>query len=219
MSARHAGQGPTGVAAAVLVLVLVGCSPSLSTDGTHADASRGSTTTTHPGTGTDAAAGRCADEVSNASAEPEHVEQGTEMSYAGVPPVSGKHWAQWPDIVKTMYVADERPELGELVHSQEHGWSILWYDETIAADAAAMNTLRGVADQVDAENLNKVVIVPWTSDDGAAFPDGTHVALTHWGSEEDGTEWRQFCATTSFAALAAFAARHPASTSFEPDAP
>jgi uncharacterized protein DUF3105 len=210
-----------GAALAALALGLTACSgDELSKDGSNADAGRGTDVTTHDGTGTDASQGGCADEESNAAASSgKHVEQGTTMDYSGVPPVSGKHWAQWPDIKKTLYAADERPELGQLVHSQEHGWTIVWYDDSIAGDDAAMSDLQSVAAQVDDADLNKVVIVPWTSDDGDAFPDGMHVAFTHWGDDDDGTEWRQFCAEPSADAIAAFVERHPSSESFEPDAP
>jgi hypothetical protein len=220
LTSRITGRLLGAVAGVVLSAAAAGCtSDTNGTDGSGADAQRGTQVTTHTGTGTDGNAGGCQDEVSNRAAPPAHVTPGTAMTYTGVPPVSGTHWAQWPDITKTVYVADERPQLGELVHSQEHGWTIVWYDESIAGDDAAMAQLRDVAGQVDAADLSKVVFVPWTSDDGDPFPDGMHVALTHWGVEDDGTEWRQFCATPSLAAVVAFASRHPTSDSREPDAP
>jgi hypothetical protein len=222
MPVRLVGRRPAVAVAAIVsgaVVLLAGCSAGVSDNGDDADAGRGTTITTHPGTGTGPDDGDCADEESNAAAEPEHVNPGTTMSYTGVPPVSGKHWAQWPDVSKTLYVADERPELGEIVHSMEHGWTVVWYDDSVAGDDTALSALHDVASQVDDAGLDKVVIVPWTSDDGDAFPDGKHVAFTHWGNEGDGTEWRQFCATASLPAISGFAERHPASTSFEPDAP
>lgn len=224
MFAPRAGrpQGPGGVAgAALLGATLVGCtltSAGLESDGNNADAARGGTVTSHEGTGTSDDEGGCANEVSNQAAPPQHVKPGTEMGYDGVPPVSGKHWAQWPDITKALYVAEERPDLGQVVHAQEHGWTIVWHDESLAADDAAMDTLR-VADDVDGLNLTKVVFMPWTAADGDRFPDPMHLAFTHWGDEDDGTEWRQFCATPSAAAVAAFSERHPSSESREPDAP
>ena len=204
---------------AALTLSLSACGGGSDGDGTDADADRGSEVTTHDGTGTDDTQGGCLDEESNSAAEAHHVDPGTTMDYTGVPPVSGKHWGQWPDIDKTLYVADERPELGELVHSQEHGWTMVWYDESIADDDAAMANLEDVASQVDDADLTKVVIVPWTSDDGDAFPDDTHVAFTHWGNDDDGTEWRQFCVEPNVDAIVAFSGRHPSSESNEPDSP
>lgn len=138
----------------------------------------------------------------------EHVDVGTAVEYDKVPPVSGTHWAQWPEITKSLYVSAERPELGELVHSQEHGWTIVWYDETV--DPAE---LEDVAAEIAA---TKIVIMPWTSADGASFPAGKHIAITHW---EAGTEWRQFCAAADAEAILDFAGRHPVTDAHEPTGP
>ncbi len=46
---------------------------------------------------------------------------------------------------RKLYTKEDRPPLGRLVHNQEHGYTILWYDETIAGDADEMDTLRGLA--------------------------------------------------------------------------
>ncbi len=75
------------------------------------------------------------------------------------------------------------------MHSQEHGWTIVWYDEPVA--------------------------------DESTFPDGTHVAVTHWTATatKDGTEWRQFCATANTAAVSAFKRRHPSTDAHEPFGP
>ncbi len=189
------------------------------TDGRDADAERGGVVTVHPGTATNGDQGGCSDERSNDAAPPQHVDPGTEMSYAGVPPVSGKHWAKWPDITKTLYVVDERPELGQLVHAEEHGWTMVWYDQSIASDDSAMEALRAVADDVESADLTKVVLLPWTRQDGQSFPDDRHVAFTHWGAEGDGTEWRQFCDAPDAGAVVAFSGRHPASDSREPNGP
>ena len=220
MIAPHAPARRASVAVSVALAVsLNACAFGSDVDGTDADADRGSEVSTHDGTGTDPSQGGCLDEQSDAAADAHHVDPGTTMEYTGVPPVSGKHWGQWPDISKTLYVIDERPDLGELVHSQEHGWTMVWYDESIADDDKAMTNLEVVASQVDDADLTKVVIVPWTSDDGDAFPDQTHVALTHWGNDDDGTEWRQFCAEPNVDAIVAFSGRHPSSESDEPDSP
>ena len=64
------------------------------------------------------------------------------------------------------------PTSSELVHNLEHGYTILWYDETIADDDDAMDELRGIADKfTDNDNFrNKFKAVPWTSEDGDAVP-------------------------------------------------
>ena len=193
----------------------------MSSDGTGADAGRGSEVTTHDGTGTDASQGGCSDEESNAAeAAATTSTRAPTMEYAGVPPVSGKHWAQWPDIEKTLYAADERPELGELVHSQEHGWTMVWYDESIADDDAAMANLEDVASQVDDADLTKVVIVPWTT-----ATTGTPSPTTRtWHSPTGATTTTARSGDSSASsrtldAIIAFSERHPSSESNEPDAP
>jgi hypothetical protein len=197
----------------VLVLLtaaalLVACD-GLTTDGSDADASRGDE---QPVAGT--AVGPCDDVLAASAAGAEHVDPGTDMDYEGVPPVSGNHWSEWEDIVKPVYTVEERPDLGQLVHSEEHGWTIVWYDETI--DSAELEQVMNVA---ASEGGEKFVAMPWTSDDGDAFPGGAHVAFTHWGVAGSETEYRQFCAAPDAAAIAAFSAAYPPSDAREPNAP
>ena len=202
-----------------VLLALAACSGSDGDAGEDADGERGTEVTTVSGTGTDAAQGGCADEVTNSAGGADHVDNGTTMSYAGVPPVSGAHWAQWPDITPQVYEADERPELGELVHSQEHGWTIVWYDESLADDDAAMADLQTASDAVNDAGVVKVVFVPWTSDDGEAFPDDAQIAITHWSGPRRRAEVRQFCASANADAIIAFDERWPYTDSREPNAP
>ena len=206
--------------AASAALVLAACSGS-DDEPVDADADRGSETTTTAATATDDAAGGCADEVTNAAATAEHVDNGNPMNFEGVPPVSGVHWGQWPDLTPQVYEADERPELGELVHSHEHGWTIVWYDESLADDDDAMADLQAASDAVNDAGAVKVVFVPWTEDDGDAFPDDSAIAMTHWTLAADGEELevRQFCSGVSADAVLAFSARNPYSSSREPNAP
>ncbi|MBA2560582.1 MAG: DUF3105 domain-containing protein [Propionibacteriales bacterium] len=199
-------------------LAVSACSAA-SDDGSGADAGRSHDLTTVDGTSTPADRGGCGDEVDNAAAEASHVETGTEMSYDGVPPVSGAHWSQYPDLSKPVYSADDRPQLGELIHSQEHGWTVVWYDDSITTSDGEMARLSKVADDVAAADPVKVVFVPWTANDGAAFPDRAHIAITHWGVSGGGSENRQFCAEPNAEAILAFVARHPYTDSSEPDAP
>lgn len=190
---------------------------SASTDGSDADAERG--TPVEEPSSSQRATGGCTPEESADEAPPDHVEVGTAMDYEGVPPVSGTHWSRWPNITKVLYDADDRPELGELVHSQEHGWTFVWYDEAIAGDEQEMTDLTPVARQVG--RLQKTAVVPWTSTDGEAFPKGTHVAITHWSATPagGGTEWRQFCSQPEVDAVLAFLNRHPYTDAHEPDGP
>ncbi len=136
-----------------------------------------------------------------------------------MPPVSGDHWTTWQDISKPVYQEEERPELTELVHSPEHGWTIVWYDDSGASDEAAMAQVAEAADAVQGAGAVKVVFMPWVGADGEVFPNGTHVAMTHWGNTDDGVEHRQFCAQPVATAILAFVERNPYTDSREPDAP
>lgn len=53
-----------------------------------------------------------------------HLAEGSKLDYKFNPPTSGDHYASW--ITKGFY---EEPRLdGSLVHSEEHGYIIIWYD-------------------------------------------------------------------------------------------
>ena len=74
------------------------------------------------------------------------------------------------------------------MHNLEHGYSLLWYDDTIADSSDQLAVVQAIAEKFEGTKLtDKFIALPWTSDDGKAFPEGTHVALTHWsaGGEPD----------------------------------
>ena len=80
------------------------------------------------------------------------------------------------------------------MHNLEHGYTILWYDESIADDGDELTVIDGIADKFrsDSDNLRfKFIAAPWTSEDekeSGKFPDGMHVAFSHWsagGSRRD----------------------------------
>ncbi len=174
-----------------------------------------------------AAASACQDVTTKtASGNQDHVDPGTDIPYEDAPPAFGTHYNVWDDIDRKFYSAGDRPDVGELVHNLEHGYTLLWYDESIATDAQAMDDLRGISSKfTDNSNFrNKFKVVPWTSDDGDAFPDGQHIALTHWsvGGDNDPSGeqtgiW-QYCSAPSGAALEQFMKDYPYTDSPEPDA-
>ena len=157
----------------------------------------------------------------------DHVDVGTPMTYPESPPAFGTHWNMWDSMDRKLYTTSDRPELGELVHNLEHGFTILWYDETIADDSDAMAELRGIASKLEGTtNLrDKFKAVPWTSEDGKPFPDGQHVACTHWSvggaGETDPSKqvgvW-QYCSGLSGDALETFMTDYPYMDSPEPNA-
>ena len=85
-------------------------------------------------------------------------------------------------MARKFYTAQDRPALGTLVHNLEHGYTILWYDDTVAKDSDQMDQIRAIADKFagTTDLRDKFKAVPWTADDGKAFPDGQHIAFTHW---------------------------------------
>ena len=53
------------------------------------------------------------------------------------------------------------------MHNLEHGYTILWYDESIADDADQLNVIDGIADKFRSDDNNlryKFIAAPWTSD-------------------------------------------------------
>lgn len=155
----------------------------------------------------------------------DHVEPGTPLEYEDSPPAFGQHYNVWDGIERKLYTTTDRPDVGELIHNLEHGYTVLWYDQTVADDPEMMDDLRGIASKMsDNSNLrNKFKAVPWTSQDGPAFPDGQHVAITHWsagGAGETAPEKQkgvfQYCSAPSGAALEDFMAKYPYLDSPEP---
>ena len=165
-------------------------------------------------------------ETKPATGSQDHVQPGTPIPYEDSPPAFGTHYDVWDEITRKLYTEGDRPDVGELVHNLEHGYTILWYDETIASDNEAMQTLRGLASKFsDDSNLrNKFKAVPWLESDGEPFPDDQHVAMTHWslGGEDaqEGSQvgvW-QYCSDVSGAALEDFMIKYPYTDSPEPSA-
>jgi Protein of unknown function (DUF3105) len=157
----------------------------------------------------------------------DHVPEGTPMTYPDSPPAFGTHWGVWETMDRKFYTAQDRPALGKLVHNLEHGYTLLWYDDTIATDSAQMADVEAIADKyAGTDNMRlKFKAVPWTADDGDPFPDGQHVALTHWsnggvGQDATGVQegvW-QYCSAPSGAALKSFMEKYPYLDSPEPNA-
>ncbi len=114
----------------------------------------------------------------------DHID-GAPIAYSSAPPSFGDHRSRWAVRPPRFYDVDDRPEVAVLVHNLEHGYNILWYDETVVDDeialarvqeiAAGYATLDGQPDPATA-----FIAAPWTAADGAPFPDGMHYALTHW---------------------------------------
>jgi cytoskeletal protein RodZ len=153
----------------------------------------------------------------------DHVTSG--VDYETTPPDSGPHNPSTAPADVHFYDVGERPDVELLVHNLEHGWTIVWYDETVADDDQQMKALQTAADKLDQAGNDpraNVIIAPWTSDDGDPIPDGKHIAFTHWSVHKpaDVTPTRanvpdtsygasQYCTTFSGAALDSFRDKYP----------
>lgn len=142
----------------------------------------------------------------------QHVAPGTNVDYKDAPPAFGTH-EDVPDTMdRKLYTKDDRPRLEKLVHNLEHGYTLLWYDETVAGDDSQMTEIRAIATKLKGTDNPRLKFkaVPWLKSDGKAFPDGQHISLTHWskgGHDVDISEvekqvgvW-QYCSKVSGEAL------------------
>lgn len=147
-----------------------------------------------------------------------HVANGTTVNYDDAPPAFGQHWAVplSSNEYRSFYTADDRPEKELLVHSQEHGYSILWYDESITKDATQLDDLKSIGERLPSPPEDRLVIAPWTSDDGDAFPDGTHLALTHWTGPENQKGVWEYCGKVSGDVVQDFLKKYPETNAPEP---
>jgi hypothetical protein len=158
----------------------------------------------------------------------DHVEPGTPIAYGDAPPAFGQHYNVPDPMARKLYTSGDRPALGTLVHNLEHGYTVLWYDETAAKDSDTMDQIRAIAAKFEGTtNLrDKFKAVPWTSSDesGKDFPKGQHIAYTHWsaGGDAAGTAGKQrgvwqYCPAPSGAALESFMTKYPYLDSPEPN--
>lgn len=170
-------------------------------------------------------------ETKHATGNQQHVPEDTPVDYPDSPPAFGAHWNTLDapaSMARKVWTKDDRPPLEALVHNLEHGFTIVWYDETIADDQDAMDELRGVGKKFPgiSDMRHKFYAAPWTSDDGDPFPDGQHIALTHWSiggvgndpqSDKQVGVW-QYCKEFSGEALQDFMIKYPYFDSPEPNA-
>ena len=145
----------------------------------------------------------------------DHQPDGTVVEYAQVPPSSGSHWGAPAFPARPFYTERDRPEMEQLVHNLEHGYTILWYDDTIRGDERDMLEDLAVSAQEKREvGQNKFIVTAWDEAYGE-LPEGKHIALSHWGAEQG---HRQLCGSISGAVVERFIERFPAADSPEPNA-
>jgi hypothetical protein len=176
-----------------------------------------------------APAGSCQTPITKpAAGNQQHLPNGSPVTYSQSPPAYGKHYLDPDPMGRKFYTTQDRPALGTLVHNEEHGYTILWYDDSVSGDSDQMSQIRAIAGKYagTSDLRDKFKAVPWTSDDGKPFPDGRHIALTHWsvggvenaaaGNARQVGVW-QYCSSVSGAALKTFMADYPFGDSPEPN--
>ena len=174
--------------------------------------------------GVSASEAGCQDVITKkATGTQDHKEVGTPIAYPDAPPADGPHYPTPASIERKFYTAKDRPEVQYLVHNLEHGYNLLWYDETVAKDKKQVADLKAIAAKyTGAKPSDKFIVAPWTSEDGKKFPSGTHVALTHWSVGGDANDtskqkgvW-QYCGKPSGEVVTKFVKDYPYTDSPEP---
>ncbi|MGZ4426816.1 MAG: DUF3105 domain-containing protein [Nocardioidaceae bacterium] len=155
-----------------------------------------------------------------------HRPVGTRIIYPESPPAFGPHWPTPAPFGRKIYTTKDRPPVEYLVHNLEHGYTLLWYDQTVADNTSEMNVVQGIAGKFQGgqKMTDKFIAAPWTAKDGDPFPKGTHVALTHWSvggktpsaANQQGV-W-QYCGQPSGAVVSSFMKKYPFTDSPEPTA-
>jgi hypothetical protein len=144
-----------------------------------------------------------------------HVQDGTVEKYATVPPSFGPHWSQPIYPAREFYTTRDRPEMEQLVHNLEHGYTIIWYDKTVTgSQVTALKDIAASARSDKATSPGKFIVSAWDPAYGA-FPTGKHVGISHWGSSASHI---QLCGKVSGAMVKKFIEKYPAADSPEPTA-
>ncbi|HSV38780.1 MAG TPA: DUF3105 domain-containing protein [Nocardioidaceae bacterium] len=146
-----------------------------------------------------------------------HLADDSPLTWDEAPPAAALHHGFFPETIKNIYQVTDRPTVSDMVHMTEHGYNIVWYDETIGGDDAAMDDLAAIADEYPVGEY--LTIAPWTTDDGPAFPGDGHVALTHWTGPEDMQGVWEYCGKVSGEVVDAFTSKYTKANSPEPTAP
>lgn len=158
----------------------------------------------------------CDDVVEKSAAgSGDHKTVGELLTYPESPPAFGPHWPNFLQgaEIRSFYTPDDRPEKERLVHSLEHGYTIVWYDETVKPGTDSYQDLEQIADKFG--DGSYYITAPWTTADGGAFPEDKHVALTHWTGPTDQQGATQYCTAPSGKVIEDFTKKYPASNAPE----
>jgi hypothetical protein len=145
-----------------------------------------------------------------------HVADGKVEHYKTVPPSFGPHWATPVLSSRPFYTVKDRPEMEQLVHNLEHGYTIVWYDTTVTGDQLkALKNLSSSARARDETAPAKFIVSAWDNAYGK-FPAGKHIGMSHWGAKDSHV---QLCGKVSGAAVENYIKKFPFSDSPEPNVP
>jgi hypothetical protein len=155
----------------------------------------------------------------DASGSGQHINPPQKIPYEQAPPAFGPHWPNYlqGSEIRSFYTRSDRPEIERLVHSLEHGHTILWYDETVEPGTDAYKDVQAISKKFDAAGY--FMAAPWNKSDGGSFPSGKHIALTHWTGPEDQKGVTQYCEAPSGAVVKKFTDDYPPSNAPEAGSP
>ena len=158
--------------------------------------------------------------TTDANGSGKHINPPQKIKYEQAPPAFGPHWPNYlqGSELRSFYTESDRPEIERLVHSLEHGHTILWYDETVKPGTKAYTAVQGIGKKFNPET-DMFMAAPGNTSDGGSFPSGKHIALTHWTGPQSQKGVTQYCVAPSGAVVQAFMKDYPASNAPEPAAP
>ncbi|MFI7588403.1 DUF3105 domain-containing protein [Spongisporangium articulatum] len=137
----------------------------------------------------------------------------TSVKYSTVPPTSGEHFASPEVPARAFYDTTDRPAVETLVHNQEHGYTVLWYDPSVtAAQKAELEKIATLARKPKVAG-DKFIVAPLDTTRGS-LPDGKKIALAHWGAKQG---HRQICAGVSGTVVQDFVKKYPSTDAPEPN--
>jgi len=150
----------------------------------------------------------------------DHKPDGTVIMYNESPPSSGPHYQTWAPFGKKFYTLSDRPAISNLVHNLEHGYTILWYRDTLPKDQ--IDQIERISKgKLPEASLGKFIAAPFKADEGKPWPAGKNLAFAHWsGNKANSTDAlgpRQFCGSVSGEALKNFMEKYPATDAQEPN--
>jgi hypothetical protein len=150
----------------------------------------------------------------------DHRPDGEKILYSVSPPSSGPHYAVWAPFDKKFYTTGDRPPVENLVHNLEHGYTILWYRDTLPKDQIDQIEKLSKSKLPDT-SVGKFIAAPFKASEGKGWPDGKNLAFAHWSAPDAAQKsfgHRQFCGSVSGDALKQFMEKYPAADAQEPNA-